>query len=157
MKFVTVSQDYYKLCQDGELLQKGTNRPHVMVVNLKYKGKNVNFAVPLRSNIPPSAPKDTYFPLPPRKTTKPGHRHGLHYIKMFPIEKQYQQKFWTGKKPEYLLYQNIINKNEKQIVQECQAHLSNYEAGNRPQFSVDIDKALAALSKAKAQTQQKKN
>ena len=150
MKFVTVSQDYYELClSDGELLQKGANRPHVMVVNLKYKGKNVDFAVPPRSNIPPSAQKGTYFSLPPRKTTKPGHRHGLHYIKMFPIEKQYQQKFWTGISPEYILYQNIINKNQKKIVNDCQAYLNDYEAGKRYPFSVDIDKALQELDKAK--------
>lgn len=68
---------------------------------------------------------------------------------MFPIEKQYQQKFWVGKSPEYKLFQSIIDNNRKQIINECQAYLSGYEAGNKPPFSVDIDKALAQLGKAK--------
>ena len=111
MKFVTISSAFYKKCNDPELLQKQNRRPHVLILSLAYKGRRANFAVPLRSNIPPSAPKTEYFPLPPRATTQPKHRHGLHYIKMFPITKQYQQKFWVGKHESYVLYQRIISTN----------------------------------------------
>lgn len=58
-----------------------------MVVRLRFRGKRRDFAVPLRSNIAPNVPKDQYFALPPRPTTRPGCRHGIHYIKMFPITK----------------------------------------------------------------------
>ncbi len=64
-------------------------RPYVLVIRLKYIEKSYDFAVPIRSNIPAAAPKDQYFALPPRPTTRPKNRHGLHYIKMFPVTKQY--------------------------------------------------------------------
>ena len=139
MKFVTISSKYYELCTDPELLQKGSRRPHVLVLSLIYEGRRANFAVPLRSNIPPSAPKNEYFALPPRATTKPKHRHGLHYIKMFPITKAYQEKFWVGKNESYLLFQKIISEHQKQIVSECQAYLDRYAAGDIPPYAVNID------------------
>ena len=146
MRFISVSADYFALCgSDPEILHKGSNRPHVLLLSLLYKGQRLRFAVPLRSNIPPAAPKSQYFPLPARSTTKTKHRHGLHYIKMFPITKQYQEKFWVGENPDYLLYQRIIEQNEKTIVSKCQEYLKNYENGIRPRFSVDIDAALQKL------------
>ncbi|WP_122789412.1 hypothetical protein [Intestinibacillus sp. Marseille-P6563] len=148
MKFVTISSAFYEKCSDSELLQKGNRRPHVLVLSLTYKGKRANFAVPLRSNIPPSAPRTEYFPLPPRATTKPKHRHGLHYIKMFPITKDYQQKFWVGENKSYVLYQNIISQNQKQIVQECQAYLDRYAAGDIPPYSVNIDRIFETIHSA---------
>ena len=146
MKFITVSQDYFTLCgSDPEILHKGHRRPHVLLIALKYKGKNLTFAVPLRSNIPPSAPKWQYFALPPRATTRENHRHGLHYTKMLPITKQYQEKFWVGKDPSYKLFQQIIDENERRIVSECQSYLERYESGDHPKYSVDIDAALNKL------------
>lgn len=143
MKFITVSQEFFDLHkEDAEILHKGGKRPHVLVVRLLYKGKNRNFAVPLRSNISPGSPKWQYFPLPLRNTTKPHHRHGLHYIKMFPILKRHQRMFWVGENPSYVLYQSIIDKNERRIIQECQEYLDRYSAGEKPPFSVDIDAAL---------------
>lgn len=143
MRFITVNQSFFDLHKDDpELLNKGDKRPHVLVVRLLYKGKNMNFAVPLRSNIPPSTPKWQYFALPPRSATKPGHRHGLHYTKMFPILKKHQGKFWVGENQSYLLYQSIMEKNEKRIIQECQEYLDRYAAGDKAAFSVDIDAVL---------------
>ena len=54
-----------------------------------------DFAIPIRSNIPASAPKNQYFALPPRPQTRPKNRHGLHYIKMFPVTKQYLIRYRT--------------------------------------------------------------
>ena len=61
--------------KDPEMLQKA-KRPCVLIVKLKYRGETYDFAVPLRSNISPSAPKEQYFALPTRPTTKSHHRHG---------------------------------------------------------------------------------
>ena len=147
MKFISVSQKYYDLCgDDPQLLHRENRRPHVLVLSLKYKGITRRFAIPLRSNIPANAPKDQYFALPPRPTTRPGNRHGLHYIKMFPITKEYQEKFWVGEKSSYVLFQEIISKNEKEIVDACQKYLDNYAAGIHPQYSVNIDNALEKLA-----------
>ena len=145
MRFVSISQTFFDLCDDKELLHKGNRRPHVLILSLRYQGRRLSFAVPLRSNIPPSAPKCEYFPLPPRPSTRPKHRHGLHYIKMFPITKQYQEKFWVGENPSYLLFQKIISENQKRIVSECQTYLDRYAAGERPAFSVDIDGIILKL------------
>ena len=46
-------------------------RPCLIVVKIKFNGKTYDFALPFRSNINPSTPKDTFYNLPPRKTTKP--------------------------------------------------------------------------------------
>ena len=85
----------------------------VLVIRLKYKAKKYDFAVPIRSNIPASAPKDQYFALPPRASTRPKNRHGLHYIKMFPVTKQYLVRYRTEGNPFAHLIQNIIDKNQK--------------------------------------------
>jgi len=71
---------------DSEVLIKD-KRPTVLVMRLKYRSREHDFAVPLRSNIDPAAPKSEYFALPNRKTTKERHHHGLHYVKMFPVTK----------------------------------------------------------------------
>ena len=146
MKFVTISKTFFDLCgEDAELLQKGDSRPHLLVLSLRYKGEKRRFAVPLRSNIPPSAPKSQYFALPPRPTTKPKHRHGLHYVKMFPILPQYQERFHVTEGSTYALYQSIIDKNSAKIVSECQAYLDAYTENGKPSYAVDIDAVLRRL------------
>ncbi len=146
MKFVTVSERFFDLCgEDPELLFRENRRPHLLVVSLRYRGKRESFAVPLRSNIAAHTPRDQYFALPPRPSTRPGNHHGLHYVKMFPITKEYQEKFWVGEKSSYILYQDIINKHEKEIVTDCQTYLDRYAEGIRPRFSVDIDRILERL------------
>lgn len=147
MKIVTIDKSLMlKYAGDPEILQKD-NRPCVLIVRLKYKRKNQDFAVPLRSNIKASASKEQYFPLPPRPTTKSGNRHGLHYIKMFPVSKQYLVRYRTEGNVFSQMIKSILDKNEKRIVQESQRYLSRYEAGDRPLFSTDIDFLLTQLYK----------
>ena len=146
MKFVTVSKRYFDMCgDDPELLFRENRRPHLLVLSLTYKDRVSRFAIPLRSNISATTPKEQYFPLPPRPSTRPGNHHGLHYIKMFPIKKEYQEKFWIGEDSSYILYQDIINRREKEIVEACQKYLDNYANGIRPKYSIDIDKAFERL------------
>lgn len=95
MKIVSISQDFFDLVDGDRELMLKHNRPCIVVVRLRFRGKRRDFAVPLRSNIAPNVPKDQYFALPPRPTTRPGCRHGIHYIKMFPITKVYQRRFRT--------------------------------------------------------------
>ncbi len=148
MKFITVSQRYFDMCKDDpEILFRENRRPHLLVLSLRYKGTSHQFAVPLRSNISSKTPKKQYFSLPPRPVTRPGNHHGLHYIKMFPITAEYQEKFWIGKDPSYILCQDIIKRNQKEIVTACQAYLDNYASGIRPLYSVDIEKAFERLNR----------
>ena len=145
MKLVTIRTDLLELYeQDKEVLKK-SGRPYVVVLRLKYKEQNYDFAVPVRSNIPAAAPKEQYFALPPRPTTRPGNRHGLHYIKMFPITKDYQVRYRTEGNKFATLVQQIVDRNTKQIVSDCQHYLDDYAAGYRPPFSTDIDFLLSLL------------
>ncbi len=145
MKLVSIDTTLFnKYKDDPEVLTK-SKRPYVLVIRLKYKETNYDFAVPIRSNIPAATPKDQYFPLPPRPATRPKNRHGLHYIKMFPVTKQYLRRYRTEGNQFATLIQTIIDKNKKTIVNNCQAYLEAYAKGHHPQFSTDIDYLLSQL------------
>lgn len=145
MKLVTIDSSLLKKYNgDSEVLHK-SNRPYVLIIKLNYKGHSYDFAVPIRSNIPASAPKSQYFPLPPRPQTRPHNRHGIHYIKMFPVTKQYFSRYRTSNNKFATLVKTIINKNSKRIVSDCQAYLSAYEQGKRPDYCTDIDYLLSQL------------
>lgn len=85
----------------------------VLIIQLKYRGKRQDFIIPMRSNISANAPKSQYFPLPPNATTKPGNRHGVHYIKLFPIDKKYIQKYRIDNNSFLIQIKNILDKNER--------------------------------------------
>lgn len=147
MKLVTIDNSLLlKYTGDPEVLHKST-RPYVLVVRLKYKGTSYDFAIPIRSNIPASAPKTQYFALPPRPQTRPKNRHGLHYIKMFPVTKQYLVRYRTEGNSFATLIHGIIEKNSKQIVEECQHYLDLYSQGVKPLYSTDLDYLIEQLNK----------
>lgn len=146
MKLVSINNALLlKYNDDSEILQKST-RPYVLVIRLKYKGSNYDFAVPIRSNIPASAPKNQYFALPPRPQTRPKNRHGLHYIKMFPVTKQFLVRYRIEGNNFAILIQNIINKNSKKIIDECQQYLNLYSQGIKPAYSTNIDYLIEKLN-----------
>lgn len=149
MKLITISNQLADKLQalDSEFLLNKNGRPCVLVIRLKYAGKRQDFAVPLRSNIPPAEQKCNYFPLPPRATTKQQHRHGLHFVKMFPITKQHLQKFYTENNAEYQRICAILDKNTNLIVAQAQAYLTAYEQGNCSPYATDIDKLLGYITK----------
>jgi len=146
MKIVSIKEsllnEYRKI--DQEMLAK-RGRPCLLVIRLKYKGKNRMFAVPFRSNIAGNVPKDQYFPLPPRSTTKDGNRHGIHYIKMFPVEKRFLERYRLDT-PSSSLCASILEKNKKSIIEECQKYLNSYENGNHPLYATSIDAMIVKLS-----------
>ena len=71
MRFVSITQDYFEKYAKGdrEFMQKH-GRPCLIVLRLSFRGQKLDFAVPFRSNIAPNVPKDQYFALPPRPTTR---------------------------------------------------------------------------------------
>lgn len=145
MRLVTIDKSLLeKYREDPQVLYKD-KRPYVLVIRLQYHGQKQDFAVPIRSNIPAAAPKNQYFALPPRPTTKPRNRHGIHYIKMFPVNKKYLRRYRTEGNDFAILIQDIIDRNAKQIITACQEYLTAYEAGERPRFSTDIDLLLTKL------------
>lgn len=130
---------------DPEMLLNKQGRPCLLVLKLRYKGRKYDFAVPFRSNIPPAEQKANYFALPPRHTTRPRHRHGLHFIKMFPIRRKYVQKFYIDDNVGLQRAANILQKHEKQLIAQAQQYLDNYSLGLRPPYATDIDLLLQYL------------
>lgn len=147
MKVVSIKSvllDRYRQL-DPEMLDKH-GRPCLLVMRLKYKGKKRMFAIPFRSNIVGSTPKNQYFSLPPRSSTRCGNRHGLHYIKMFPVSKKYFEQFKVDNAHSAICVAKIDD-NEKVIVEQCQSYLQRYEQGEHPPYSTSIDVLLTELDK----------
>lgn len=147
MRLVSIADDYVNLLSshDREFMQK-RGRPCVLLVRLRFRGVRRDFAVPLRSNIAPNVPKDQYFPLPPRPSTKSRHRHGIHYIKMFPVSREQIRRFRTEGNTYYEKLLSILAKNEREIVKACQEYLVRYEKFGRPRFAVDLDQAIRLMA-----------
>ncbi len=114
---------FFDLCGDDRELMDKRNRPCIIVVKFRYKGKKLDFAVPLRSNTAPDVTKDQYFALPPRPATKSGRRHGIHCIKMFPMQKRFQRRFRTEGSRYYETLQRTNDANTKRIVTESRLTL----------------------------------
>lgn len=145
MRLVSIPKDRLKnYTKDAEMLQKA-DRPCALIMRLSYKGSTYSFAVPLRSNISPNTPKNQYYPLPPRRTTKSKYRHGVHYIKMFPVTRDIVCMFHTENNVYMSIVKSMLDRDEKRIIKECQEYLIRYEAGERPQFATDIDYLLTLL------------
>lgn len=149
MKLVKISNDFFKECRKNnvhnELLFNEDGRPSVLIVKLKYKEQYHKFVVPLRSNISPKTPKNQYFPLPPNSKTKPYHSHGIHYIKLFPIEDKYIQSYAISE-PFDILVKKKIDDNEFEIVQSCQEYLEKCENGSKHFMTPNIDGILNMLN-----------
>lgn len=138
MKFTSISNDFFNLCNfDPELLHK-EGRPYLIILRLKYNGHDQDFAIPFRSNMSKYIPKNQYFSLPPRHTTKKNKIHGLHYLKMFPIHKKYLEKFHADNDPYYIKIMKIINRNKKQIIRDAQSYLNDYQNGKVLDYSTQI-------------------
>lgn len=146
MRLVSIADDYVDLLssRDREFMQKH-GRPCVLLVRLRFRGRRHDFAVPLRSNIAPNVPKEQYFALPPRPSTRPRCRHGVHYIKMFPVRRDLVRRFRTEGNAYYEKLVAILDANQSRLVRECQAYLDGYERLGKPRFAVDLDKALELM------------
>ncbi len=152
MKLVSIRSDLLTLYEQDEQVLKKSGRPYVAVMSLRFRDRMYHFAVPIRSNIPAAAPKEQYFALPPRPSTRPGNRHGLHYIKMFPVDRKHYMRYRTEGNDFAQMIEKIINKNTHRIVKECQSYLDRYAAGQRPRFSTDLDYLLSLLYPQNAET-----
>lgn len=149
MQLVKVGDQFYQECKkrgmDQEMLFNKSGRPCVLIMKLKYKGKNHQFVVPLRSNISSNVPKDQYFSLPPNSSTKSGNRHGVHYIKLFPIDSKYIQRYRIENNTYMQGIKSMIDKNERNIIAACQKYLYEYEQGRQNSNTPNIDGILSWL------------
>lgn len=123
------------------------NRPFLLILSLRYKGKKQPFAIPFRSNIQVNKlTKGLYFPLPRRYTTRSHHAHGLHYIKIFPVLTKYCDKFVMNESEYTAKLMRHIGKNISKIVGQAQEYLRKYEEGFRVSYCTDIDRLLHAIN-----------
>ena len=148
MKLVKVKQSFYDLIRknhvDEEIMFNEFGRPCVLILDLEYKGLLRKFVVPLRSNISIRTPSSQYFPLPPTGNTKDGNHHGIHYIKIFPIETKYIDRYRIDGEF-YKMIITILSKNESKIVSDCQNYLKKCEIGNKHFMTPDIDGIIKVL------------
>lgn len=149
MRLVKVKKTFFTLCEKenvhNQLMRTKSGRPGVLIVKMSYRGVMRNFVVPLRSNIPGKAEEWEFKKLPPNKDTKPGFRHGVHYIKLFPITKDYIDKYNIDNSKYLLTVNTILDNSTKEIVDACQAYLKKYERGEKHKFSPDIDGIIRVL------------
>ena len=149
MQLVKAGEQFYQECKkhgtDKELLFNKSGRPCVLIVKLKYKGQNHKFVIPLRSNIAANTPTNQYFALPPNSVTKSGNRHGVHYIKLFPIDSKYIQKYRIENNAYMQQVKSILDKNEKDIITACQNYLYECEQGKKNPMTSDIDGIMSWL------------
>ncbi|MEG2338716.1 MAG: hypothetical protein RSB66_06505 [Clostridium sp.] len=143
MKLVKVSNEFYKKCikykTTEELMLNDQGRPCVLIIKLKYKGQKRDFTIPLRSNIGVSTPKWQYFSLPPNKATKAGNKHGVHYIKIFPVTKHYIDKYNIDGDEFLQMIHKKIMRHEKDIINSCQQYLFDCEEGKKHIMTPNID------------------
>lgn len=148
LQIISVKKIFFDKCSfEKEILHNDKmRRPYLLLLKLKYKEKEQDFAIPFRSNILGNTNEKEFYALPPNNTTKDGNHHGLHFTKMFPIKKEYKDKFYTSKN---IFFQKIIEakikKDLKIIVNKAQDYLIDYECGIRYDYYVDIDKILEVI------------
>ena len=65
---------------------------------------------------------------------------------MFPIESKYIQKYRIENNKYMQQVKSIIDKNEKEIVKNCQNYLYEYEQGKGSSMSPDIDGILSWIT-----------
>ncbi|MCM1090005.1 MAG: hypothetical protein NC092_00395 [Butyrivibrio sp.] len=152
MKLVKVKQSFYDLIMenhvDDEIMFNEFGRPCVLIVDLEYKDVFRKFVVPLRSNISSKTPRKQYFPLPPNRNTRDGNHHGIHYIKLFPMENEYVDRYRiNGKFYETIV--KILSENESEIISECQKYLKECEMGNKHIMTPNIDGIISVLESRK--------
>ena len=126
VRLVKLTPFFFRNCgEDPELLSK-EGRPCVLLLRLRYRGRRLSFAVPLRSNLTSSTPESLYFPLPPNPRTRSGNRHGLHFEKMFPVNGECYQAF-RFKSNDYLAsLVKYIDRRYDAIVARAQGYLDDY-------------------------------
>jgi hypothetical protein len=136
---------FFEHCGDDPELLTKQGRPHVLLLRMRYCDRRLTFALPLRSNIPPQTPADLFYPLPPNPHTRPLMRHGLHFVKMFPVSKACYQAFRFKPNEYYVGLVQYLDKHYEDIVNKSQAYLDAYARGERPRYAVDIDRLLVRL------------
>lgn len=158
LKIVRVHRDFFIKCKAAnvhtEMMldenEDGTpkqQRPHLIVVKLKYKEQKHTFALPIRSNMQKNLPEEVYFQLPQRKSSKTRERRisGIAINKMIPIQKQYFVVYNQDLRD--LKFLSFIENNLQDIIKKAQAYLIEYEKGNIYPMSTDIDGIIDCLNK----------
>ena len=74
-----------------------------------------------------------------------GNKAGLHLIKMFPVDKNYFEKFHIKSGSSYDLNAQITSTKTKEIVEKCQDYLNRVASSEFIKYRVNIDKVIEEL------------
>ena len=155
MDLVKVQSRFFNICTragadpHNQLLHNESGRPCVLIIKLKYRGKLRDFVVPLKSNITSNTDCNDFFALPPNKKTRPGNYHGVYDVKLFPVHRRYLQPYLIEGDKYLEGVKQIIDNNERSIIEACQKYLNEYEAGNRNYYTPEIDLIIEQIEKMK--------
>ena len=69
----------------------------------------------------------------------------MHYIKLFPIDSKYIQKYRIENNAYMQQVKSILDKNEKDIITACQNYLYECEQGKKNPMTPDIDGIMSWL------------
>lgn len=156
IKLIVLKQRYFEIVRDSELLinHNSNERACLLIVKLKFKNENYDFAIPWRSNVPNNKKiKNLVFSLPNTSKTKPGYKACLDFRKMTPLPRRFKSNDLYKK---YKLYISndvktacFIQHNFSKIVKQAQNVLDYREKGQlHASYLVDIDSAIKKLKDA---------
>ena len=64
---------------------------------------------------------------------------------MFPVTNDMLRIYRTEGNVAATMYRAIIDKNQKQIVKECQDYLDKYSMNGKPEYATDIDLLISLM------------
>jgi len=145
LRLVAISDQFFnELPEETEFLvnkDNGNRRPYVAVVKLRYQDKRLYFAIPLRSNMQKSVPKNYYISLPPRSTTRQGRKHALQIQKMFPVSRKFFEQYKMDSLYDVKLASSIA-KREDEIIDKAVKYIELYSKTNEMPFTPDWDNII---------------
>jgi hypothetical protein len=147
-KIITIKKELLNLFSFDKEMKIKDDRPHLLVIKLKYKNNTHEFAIPIVSNVKKNV--RFKYKLPKRPGTKKGCVHAIHFEKMIPIEKSYYGYGYRINKK----ILSFVKNNFSDIYQKAQDYLYFYEKNKSDKdkikdikFSTDIDEMIRILEK----------
>lgn len=126
-------------------------RNYYIVVSLRYKGRPIKLAIPLRSNINIMFQRrsDEIVATVPTKKTRPGCIAGFHITKAIPVNGAVLVKnnYDPIKRLDLKLAETVAESKYAELREKAQAYLNRVEAGENIFGAVDIDAALVSLQR----------
>jgi hypothetical protein len=155
--FFHLKNNYYsELINDPEF-ENNPSRNYIIVPKIKYKGRIINVAIPLRSNININFQKrkGEIIPTVPTPKTRPGNIAGFHILKIIPVNRAtvVRYDYDMQARRDLALAEQIVKQSEDVLKQYIISFLSCLEKNEKTWAAIDFDNALQIADTLKAQSQ----